>query len=99
MSSENISYLNSETMFCIVKSFIDSITVSILLLDYKFLKFLSFPSGAAVKNPSANVADVGLIPRSGRSSEVGNGNPLQYSCLENPLDKGSWQATSAGSQS
>ena len=48
-----------------------------------------------VKNPPANVGgpgDAGLIPGSGRSPGVGNGNPLQYSCLENPLDRGPCQA-------
>ena len=44
-----------------------------------------------VKNLLANVADVGLIPGWGRSPEEGNGNPLQYSCLENPMDRrGRW---------
>ena len=45
-----------------------------------------------VKNPSANagdIRDVGLIPRLGRSPGGGHGNPLQYSCLENPVDRGS----------
>ena len=42
----------------------------------------------AVKNLSANAGDVGLIPGSGRSPEGGNGNPLQYSCLGNPTDRG-----------
>ena len=58
--------------------------------------------GLVVKNPPANAADagdVGLIPGMGRSPGEGNGNPLQYSCLENPMDRGSWQATqSMGSQ-
>ena len=47
-----------------------------------------------VKNPPANAGDkreVGSIPGSGRSPEVGNGNPLQYSCLENPVDRGARQ--------
>ena len=39
------------------------------------------------------MGDLGLIPGSGRSSGEGNGNPLQYSCLENPMDGGAWQAT------
>ena len=42
---------------------------------------------------AGNVRDAGLIPESGRSLEVGHGNPLQYSCLENPMDRGTWQAT------
>ena len=46
-----------------------------------------------VKNPPDNtedVRDMGLIPGSGRSPGGGNGNPLQYSCLENPMDRGAW---------
>ena len=49
-----------------------------------------------VKNPPVNagdIRDVGPIPGSGRSPGVGNGNQLQYSCLENPMDRGAWQAT------
>ena len=49
-----------------------------------------------VKNPPANAGDVGLIPGSGRSPGEGNGNPLQYSCLENPMDRGAWQTTVNG---
>ena len=47
-----------------------------------------------VKNPAnaGDVRDLGLIPRSGRSPGGGHGNPLQYSCLENPMDRGAWQA-------
>ena len=45
-----------------------------------------------VKNLSANTGDVGLIPGSGRSPGGGNGNPLQYSCLENPTDRGGLQS-------
>ena len=50
----------------------------------------------AVKNPPANAGDsrdMGSIPGSGRSSGEGNSNPLQYSCLGNPMDRGAWQAT------
>ena len=57
------------------------------------------PGGAVVKNPpaSAGIAgDVGLIPGLGRSLGVGNGNPLQYSSLENSMDRGAWQATVHG---
>ena len=55
-----------------------------------------FPSGSVVKNPPANAEDVGLFPRLGRSPGEGNGNPLQYSCLENPMDRGAWQAKAHG---
>ena len=41
-----------------------------------------------VKNPACNAGDLGSIPGSGRSPEEGNGNPLQHSCLENPMDRG-----------
>ena len=54
-----------------------------------------------VKNLPANAGDArdaGLIPESGRSPGGGHGNPLQYSCLENPMDRGAWQAKSLGSQ-
>ena len=57
---------------------------------------LPFPGRAVVKNPpdSAGVAGhVGSVPVSGRSSGAGNGNPLQYSCLGNPKDRGAWRAT------
>ena len=49
-----------------------------------------------VKNPIANAGDIrdeGLIPGLGRSPGGGHGNPLQYSCLENPMERGAWQAT------
>ena len=47
---------------------------------------MGFPGGTMVKNPPANAGDVDLIPGSGRSPGVGNGNPLQYFCLENPME-------------
>ena len=49
-----------------------------------------------VKIPPANVGDVGSIPGLGRSPGEGNGNPLQYYCLGNPMDRGAWQATVHG---
>ena len=49
-----------------------------------------------VKNPLFNARDTGSIPGWGRSPGGGNGNPLQYSCLENPMDRGAWQATVHG---
>ena len=45
------------------------------------------------KAPACNAGDPGSIPGSGRSPGDGNGNPLQYSCLENPMDRGAWRAT------
>ena len=58
--------------------------------------FMAFPGGSAVKNAPANAGGTGLIPESGRSPGGGNGSPLQYSCLENPMDRGAWQATVHG---
>ena len=54
------------------------------------------PGGSAVKNPPADAGDVGLIPGWGRTPGKGNGNPLQYSCLEKPTDRGAWQVTAYG---
>ena len=54
------------------------------------------PSDTVVKNLPADARDKGSIPGSGRSSEGGNGNPLQYSCLENPMDRGVVWATVHG---
>ena len=50
----------------------------------------SFPHGLEVKAPAWNAGDLGLIPGLGRSPGEGNGTPLQYSCLENPMDRGAW---------
>ena len=49
-----------------------------------------------VKNLPASAGDPGLIPESGRSPEEGNGNPLQYFCLGNPMDRGAWWSTVSG---
>ena len=53
----------------------------------------SFPGGSVIKASACNVGDPGSIPGSGRSPGEGNGNPLQYSCLENPMEEGAWWAT------
>ena len=52
-----------------------------------------FADDSVVKNLLDNAGDVGSIPGSGRSPGEGKGNPLQYSCLGNPMDKGAWRAT------
>ena len=57
---------------------------------------VGFPGGSMVKNPSANAGNVGLIPGLGRSPGEGNGNPLQYSCWGNLMDRGAWQAAVHG---
>ena len=51
---------------------------------------MDFPGGSNGKEYAYNAVDPSSIPGSGRSSGEGNGNPLQYSCLENPMDRGAW---------
>ena len=60
------------------------------------LAILAFPSISDSKAFACNAGDLGLIPGPGRSPEEGNGNPLQYSCLENSIDRGAWWATAHG---
>ena len=58
--------------------------------------YLGFPGGSDGKSSAYNAGDQGSIPGLGRSSGEGNGNPLQYSCLENPMDRGAWWAVVHG---
>ena len=55
-----------------------------------------FPGGSAVENPPASAGDACSIPGSGRSPGEGNGNALQHSCLDNPMDRGAWWDTVHG---
>ena len=55
-----------------------------------------FPGGSDIKVSACNAGDPGSVPGSGRSPGEGNGNPLQYSCLENSMDGGAWWATVHG---
>ena len=57
---------------------------------------MGFPGGSEVKASACNAGDLGSIPGLGRSPGEGNGNPLQYSCLENRMDRGAWWATVQG---
>ena len=54
---------------------------------------MGFPSGSDGKESACNAGDLGSIPGLERSPGEGNGYPLQYSCLENPMERGAWQAT------
>ena len=66
---------------------------------YYSIILLDFQGGSVLKNPLAitgAIGDPGSIPGSGRSSGEGNGNPLSYFCLGNPVDKGAWRATVHG---
>ena len=68
--------------------------------DLKYLESITWPYGfphsLVSKESACNAGDPGSIPGSGRSPGVGNGNPLQYSCLENPRDRGTWRAVVQG---
>ena len=59
---------------------------------------MGFPGGSACKESACNVGDLGSVPGSGRFYGEGNDNPLQYPCLENPMDIGAWWVQSMGSQ-
>ena len=61
-----------------------------------FYIYLGFPAASDGKESACNAGDRGYIPGLGRSPGEGNGNPLQYSCLKNPRDRGAWQATVHG---
>ena len=70
-------------------------SISLRITVYMYFTCLN-PGGQEVKMSACNAGDLGLIPGLGRSPGEGNGNPLQYSCLENPMDRGAWWATVHG---
>ena len=76
------------------------LAVSLILLSslewLSTLIFLGFPAGSDSKETSCHVVDLGWIPGLGRYPEEGNSYPRQYSCLENSVDRASWQATVHG---
>ena len=67
-----------------------------LVLLLESIDIWGFPGGSVVKNLPASVGDVGSVPEWGRSAGEGNGSPLQYSCLGNPMGRGAWRATVHG---
>ena len=68
----------------------------ISIINLIFTKVPGFPGGSDGKESACNAEDQGLIPRSGRPIREGTGNPLQYDCPGNPMDRGAWQATAHG---
>ena len=64
----------------------------------KYCMFGGFPGGSGIKGPPANTWDAASVPGMGRPPGEGTGSPLQYSCLENPMDRRAWRATVHGSQ-
>ena len=67
-------------------------------LDSVYVFLLGLPCSSVCKESACSAGDLGLIPGLVRSPGEGNGNPLQCSCLENPMDRGAWRATVHGSQ-
>ena len=66
------------------------------LQSFQFKVEMGFRSGSDGKESACNAGDLGSIPGLGRSPREGNDNPLQYTCLENPMGRGAWQATVQG---
>ena len=64
----------------------------LFIIYYTLINPRGFPGGSVAKNPLANAGDVASRPGSVRSPGEGNGYPFQYSCLENPMERGIWQA-------
>ena len=100
-SSVRISYSYKDTSHTELRSPLQTHFNLIMSLKALLMNIVTFwdaegcssPGGTVVKNPPANARDTrdaGSIPGSGRSPGVGNGNPIQYSCLENPVDTGAW---------
>ena len=92
------SILNNSLIVLFIKIFKQIfIKLSTLLvtnsLNFCVSENICFPGGSEVKASASKAGDRGSIPGSGRFPGEGNGNPLQYSCLENPMDGGAWQAT------
>ena len=67
--------------------------LSLLWIYFVLWELMGFPGGSDGKASACNARDLGLIPGSRKSPGEGNGNPLQHSCLENPMDRGAWWAT------
>ena len=67
-----------------------------MLLPDSLLPLKGFPGDSEAKEPACKVGDLGLIPGSGGSPGEGNGYPIQYSCLENPMEGGAWWAAVHG---
>ena len=82
----------SAPFIVLMKFYHISIDHSIVIVQqfFKVSHVKDFPGGSDGKASAYNMGDLGSIPGSGRSSGEGNGNPLQYSCLENPMDRGAW---------
>ena len=101
-TSHSFSDLSTFSWLLLLSICIDSVSFIHLfqsLLKYPCTWYWAFPGGSVVKNPPVNAGALSSIPGSGgfpglgRSPGGGNGNPLQYSCLENPMDREAWQGS------
>ena len=88
-------FINAQSMWGSLENFASVRKVE-SSMQLKKPRSLGFPGGSVVKNLPANAGDVGSIPGLGRSPGVGNGDQLQYSCLENFTDRGAWWAPVPG---
>ena len=79
-----------------ITAFMAAASCYYLILTHAGTLECSLPGSSDGKESACNARDLGLIPGSGRSPREGNGNPLQCSCLENPMDRRAWQATVHG---
>ena len=95
--AEVLGSISHSWIFCLCDlTFLASVSYKCMNSMRWAIFITGFPGMLVVKNLSANagdIRDVGSIPGLGRSPGGGHGNPLQYSCLENPTDRGAWQAT------
>ena len=78
------------------KNFVKILPTFLLMIFIMTYMYNGFPGGSDSKESACNAGDLGSIPGSGRLPSGRRGNPLQYSCLENPMNRGSWQATVHG---
>ena len=85
-----VFFLRFLKMWIILKVFIEFVTI---FFWPQGMWDTGFPGGTVIKNPPARAGDSASTPGSGRCPGEGNSNPLQHSCLENPMDRGAWQAT------
>ena len=86
-------YINSSTNNRILLSHRKN---AIMPFSATWMELENFPGGSAIKNLPVSAGDTGSTPGSGKSPGERNGNPLLYSCLENPMDRGAWWATVHG---
>ena len=83
-------------MCSIVEYYLAVKSKTIMIFETTLIELWGFPGGSDSKESDCNVGNLGSVPGLGRSPGEENGNPLQYSCLENPMDRGAWWATVHG---